>query len=105
MHIQLPFPRVCQGRGAPLTDYATVVNRIAKTPTTTGLKVSCRLDGRRYPAERKLSDQDRTKINLHRRAPDLDELIGVAFGRLEVEPQLGAGIAGRRGVDDLAEAR
>ena len=53
-------------RGEPLTDYATVVNLIAKTTTTTGLKVSCRLDRRRYPTGRKVSDEEWAKINLHR---------------------------------------
>ena len=53
-------------RGEPLADYATVVNLIAKTTTTTGLKVSCRLDRRRYPTGRKVSDEEWAKINLHR---------------------------------------
>ena len=53
-------------RGEPLTDYATVVNLIAKTTTTTGLKVCCRLDRRRYPTGRKVSDEEWAKINLHR---------------------------------------
>jgi hypothetical protein len=53
-------------RGEPLTDYATVVNLIAKTTTSTGLKVSCRLDRRRYPVGRKISDEDFAKINLVR---------------------------------------
>ena len=53
-------------RGEPLTDYATVVNLISRTTTTTGLKVSCRLDRRRYPIGRKVSDQEWAKINLRR---------------------------------------
>ena len=53
-------------RGEPLTDYATVVNLIAKTTTTTGLKVSCRLDRRRYPTGRKVSSEEWAKINLYR---------------------------------------
>ena len=52
-------------RGEPLSDYATVVNLIAKTTTTTGLKVSCRLDRRRYPVGRKISDEQWATINLH----------------------------------------
>jgi hypothetical protein len=43
-----------------------VVNLISKTTTTTGLKVSCRLDRRRYPVGRKISDEEWTKINLQR---------------------------------------
>lgn len=53
-------------RGEPLTDYATVVNLISRTKTTTGLKVSCRLDRRRYPVGRKVSDQEWNGINLKR---------------------------------------
>lgn len=53
-------------RGEPLTDYATVVNLIAKTTTITGLKVSCRLDRRQYPVGRKISDEEWAKINLLR---------------------------------------
>ena len=53
-------------RGEPLTDYATVVNLIAKTTTTTGLKVSIRLDQRRYPTGRKVSDEEWATSNLHR---------------------------------------
>lgn len=51
-------------RGEPLADYATVVNLIAKTTTTSGLKVSCRLDRRRYPTGRKISDEEWAKIKL-----------------------------------------
>lgn len=53
-------------RGEPLTDYETVVNLISKTTTTTGLKVFCRLDRRRYPVGRKISDREWAKINLLR---------------------------------------
>jgi DDE family transposase len=49
-----------------LADYATVVNLIAKTTTTKRLKVSCRLDRRRYPIGRKVSDEEWVRINLHR---------------------------------------
>lgn len=53
-------------RGEPLADYATVVNLISRTTTTTGLKVSCRLDRRRYPIGRKVSDEEWAQINLLR---------------------------------------
>lgn len=53
-------------RGEPLTDYATVVNLISRTTTTTGLKVSCRLDRRRYPVGRKISEKEWATINLVR---------------------------------------
>ena len=52
-------------RGEPLVDYETVVNLIARTTTTTGLKVSCRLDRRRYPTGREVSAEDWVRINLH----------------------------------------
>ena len=52
-------------RGQPLTDYETVVNLIARTTTATGLKVSCRLDPRRYPTGRKISDEEFATINIH----------------------------------------
>ena len=53
-------------RGEPLDDYATVVNLIAKTTTATGLAVACRLDRRRYPIGRKISDKEWETINLLR---------------------------------------
>ena len=53
-------------RGEPLADYATVVNLISKTTTTTGLKVSCRLDRCRYPIGRKVSDEEWMNIKLLR---------------------------------------
>ena len=52
-------------RGEPLADYETVVNLIARTTTTTGLKVSCRLDRRRYPTGREVSAEEWACINLH----------------------------------------
>jgi len=52
-------------RGEPLADYETVVNLIARTTTTTGLKVSCRLDRRRYPTGREVSAEEWDRINLH----------------------------------------
>lgn len=58
--------RTLTARGEPLVDYAAVVNLIANTTTTTGLKVSCRLDRRRYPVGRKVSDEECAKINLLR---------------------------------------
>ncbi len=51
-------------RGEPLRDYETVVRLIAGTTTARGLKVTCRLDRRRYPVGRKISDEEFTKVNL-----------------------------------------
>ncbi len=36
-------------RGEPLRDYETIVKLISRTTTTEGLKVTCRLDRRKYP--------------------------------------------------------
>ncbi len=51
-------------RGEPLRDYETIVRLIAKTTTAKGLTVTCRLDRRRYPVGRKVSDQEMTTLNL-----------------------------------------
>jgi hypothetical protein len=51
-------------RGEPLADYETVVHLIAKTTTVTGLKVSCRLDRRRYPVGRKVRAEQWATIAL-----------------------------------------
>jgi len=53
-------------RGEPLRDYETIVNLIAKTTTAKGLKVTCRLDRRKYPTGRKVSDQEMQQVNLER---------------------------------------
>jgi hypothetical protein len=52
-------------RGEPLRDYETVVNLIAKTTTAKGLKVTCRLDRRKYPTGRKVTTDDMKALNLH----------------------------------------
>jgi Rhodopirellula transposase DDE domain len=51
-------------RGQPLRDYETVVNLIARTSTAKGLKVTCRLDRRRYPTGREVSDAEMARVNL-----------------------------------------
>ena len=51
-------------RGEPLRDYETVVRLIAGTTTAKGLKVTCRLDRRRYPVGRKVSKKEMASINL-----------------------------------------
>jgi hypothetical protein len=53
-------------RGEPLRDYETVVRLIAKTTTAKGLKVTCRLDHRKYPVGRKITDEEFAQINLKR---------------------------------------
>ena len=51
-------------RGEPLRDYETIVNLIATTTTAKGLKVTCRLDRRKYPTGRKISDHEMKLVNL-----------------------------------------
>ena len=51
-------------RGEPLRDYETIVRLIATTTTATGLNVTCRLDRRRYPVGRKVSNKDIATVNL-----------------------------------------
>ena len=45
-------------RGEPLRDYETIVNLISRTTTSTGLKVTCRLDRREYPKGQKVTDEE-----------------------------------------------
>jgi len=51
-------------RGEPLRDYETIVRLIADTTTAKGLTVTCRLDRRKYPPGRKISDEELAAINL-----------------------------------------
>ena len=53
-------------RGEPLRDYETVVNLIARTTTAKGLKVTCRLDRRKYPTGRKVTEQEMKRVNIKR---------------------------------------
>jgi hypothetical protein len=51
-------------RGEPLRDYETIVKLISKTTTAKGLKVICRLDRRKYPTGRKVSDEEMKRVNI-----------------------------------------
>jgi Rhodopirellula transposase DDE domain len=51
-------------RGEPLRDYETVVGLIAGTTTAKGLKVTCRLDHRKYPVGRKITDEEFAQVQL-----------------------------------------
>jgi len=53
-------------RGEPLRDYHTVVKLISKTTTAKGLKVTCRLDRRKYPTGRKVTVEEMKQINIKR---------------------------------------
>ena len=51
-------------RGEPLRDYETIVHLIARTTTAKGLKVTCRLDRRKYPTGRRVSDEEMQSVNV-----------------------------------------
>ena len=51
-------------RGEPLRDYQTVVGLIASTTTAKGLKVTCRLDRRKYAVGRKVTEDQMAAINI-----------------------------------------
>jgi hypothetical protein len=53
-------------RGEPLRDYETIINLISNTRTAKGLKVSCRLDRRKYPVGQKISDEAMKDIQIVR---------------------------------------
>jgi transposase len=53
-------------RGQPLRDFETVVNLIGHTITSTGLKVRCRLDHRKYALGKKVTDEQINALNLVR---------------------------------------
>jgi hypothetical protein len=49
-------------RGDPLRDYETIVHLIAATTTAKGLSVTCRLDHRKYPTGRKVTDEEMATV-------------------------------------------
>jgi hypothetical protein len=51
-------------RGEPLRDSETVVRPIAGTTTAEGLKATGRLDRRKYPVGRKITDEEFAQVNL-----------------------------------------
>jgi hypothetical protein len=51
-------------RGEPLRDYETIVNLISRTTTAKGLQVICRLDRRKYPTGRKVTNEEFKRVNL-----------------------------------------
>jgi Rhodopirellula transposase DDE domain len=53
-------------RGKPLIDYATIINLITSTTTSTGLKVYARLDETDYPKGVEVSNAELAKVNLRR---------------------------------------
>ena len=53
-------------RGQPLRDYETIVRLISRTATAKGLTVTCRLDRRKYPTGRQVTDEEMQSVNLER---------------------------------------
>jgi hypothetical protein len=53
-------------RGEPLRNYETMVKLISRTTTGTGLKVTCRLDRRKYHTGRQVTDEEMQSVNLKR---------------------------------------
>ena len=53
-------------RGRPLTTIAVIINMIASTTTSTGLRVRCELDKGKYPKGRVISDKAMATISLQR---------------------------------------
>ena len=51
-------------RGKPLVSHEVIVNLIADTTTSTGLKVRCQLDTSAYPKGTKISDKELATINI-----------------------------------------
>jgi len=51
-------------RGEPLRDYETIVRLIAGTTTAKGLKVTCRLDRRRYATGKRVPDEVFAALNV-----------------------------------------
>ena len=58
-------------RGEPLRDYETVVNLIAKTTTARRLRVTCRLDRRKYPTGREVTHAQMERVNMKRNITQL----------------------------------
>jgi hypothetical protein len=53
-------------RGKPLISHQVIVNLIAATTTTAGLKVRCQLDQQSYPTGTVVSDAELAQVNLQR---------------------------------------
>jgi hypothetical protein len=55
-------------RGKPLRTYETIVNLIGNTTTSAGLLVRAKLDRRRYPIGKTVSDKDMKSLNIEKDA-------------------------------------
>ena len=48
-----------------MRDYETIVNLIAETTTAKGLRVTCRLDRRKYRTGRKVTPEEMKQVNIY----------------------------------------
>jgi hypothetical protein len=55
-------------RGKPLTSYQAIINLIAATTTSTGLKIYARLDENEYPTKIKVTDAELVAVKIERHA-------------------------------------
>ena len=55
-------------RGKPLTSYQAIINLIAATRTTTGLRVYARQDENEYPTKIKVNDAELARVKIERHA-------------------------------------
>ena len=55
-------------RGKPLRTYQIILNLIRGTKTKTGLKISAKLDKKKYALHRRITDEDFNRIKLRRHA-------------------------------------
>ena len=53
-------------RGRPLTSHEVIVNLIANTTTSTGLRIQAALDPRRYPIGVRIPDDEMDALRIHR---------------------------------------
>jgi len=51
-------------QGQPLVDIETIVNLIGSTTTEKGLSVICRIDGKRYETGKKITEEQKAKLNI-----------------------------------------
>ena len=59
------FSHISQNwRGRPLVSHEAIVNLIANTTTSTGLRIRARLDQRKYETERKVTEAQMQAVNI-----------------------------------------
>lgn len=65
-------------KGKPLVSYETIISLIRGTRTKSGLKITARMDRKRYETGRKISDDEFAKVNIkwHQVNPEWNYTIG-----------------------------